>query len=71
MQASSPLRKEEERMRSREEDEEKRREIMTGWTKCWATRENKGREREGRPSVGCFCLGWGLDPGLKGDFSLR
>jgi hypothetical protein len=45
MQDSSPMRKEEERMRSTEEDEEKRRERMTGWTKCWATRENKGRER--------------------------
>jgi hypothetical protein len=48
-------------MRSREEDEEKRREIMTGWTKSWATRENKGREREGRRRRwGVFVSGGGL-----------
>jgi hypothetical protein len=63
--ASSPLRKEEERMRSREEGEEKRSERMTGWTKCWATRENKGRERERRPSVGYFCQ-VGIRPRTKG-----
>jgi hypothetical protein len=51
-------------MRSREKDEEKEQNEWTG-TKCWATRENKGRERD-EAVGGVFLSRVGARPGTKG-----